>query len=148
MNKKSETLWTITLVNRDTVLTQNSLYACYWPSVNYGAFWGGTRRICQTMPILLTYHNVNVLLIKIAWCPTCVAFEASVDDIYREALYDSHHILACKKRHRCRATYLHITIVQPAKWHDNTNMWLCYTNDVFTFLYRTALLSFLGLAVG
>lgn len=107
MNKKSEMLLTITLVNYDTVQTQNSLYLWNWSSVSYGAFWGGNKRICQTMPILLTYHNVNFFLTEIAWCPTRVAFEASVGDICREALYDSHYILTCEKRHWCRATSPH-----------------------------------------
>lgn len=53
---------------------------------------------------------------------------------------------ACEKGLLCRATWLHI--VQPAKWHDNTNKWLRHIGDAFTFLYRTALLSFLRLAVG
>lgn len=38
------------------------------------------------------------------------------------------------------------------KRHENTNTWLCYISYVFTFffffLYRTALLSFSGRAVG
>ena len=85
-------------------------------------------------PVVLTYHNVNSLLIKAASGPTRGGggdtsqwhFEASVDDKRRQRL-----ILACAKGRRCRATLTPCCGTSKMAWQHMALLHQCRIN-VFT----------------
>lgn len=131
-----------------TTPSKSSLYLQNWLCASYGAFWDGSIQLCPF------YWHITMLTFswsKQHYVPhglhLLVAFEGSVDD--RSSVWFLLH------PHLWKGTSVqgHITpycTTSKVAWQQKPMVLLhqwC-VNDVFTFLYRTALLSFLGLAVG
>lgn len=122
MIKMSQTLWTkfhLDSFKRATLQTQ------FVPS-EPGHSEGGKTDGCPAAANF-SWSKMHYVLLGLH---LLLAFGASADDIYKEALHDSDYIPTCEMGHCCRARNLHI--VQPAKWHDNTNPLLLFF--VFFFL--------------